>query len=69
MLNASRCDVACQGNGSEVCGGSLALTLYNLTDKSATKSMGASLLKNDVAEGMWFVVGLGVTSFVFVIVL
>lgn len=31
QLNDSRCNFACNGNASEVCGGSLALTLYNAT--------------------------------------
>lgn len=34
-LDASACDYACEGNTTERCGGSLALSLYNLTDAAA----------------------------------
>ena len=32
----ARCIYACDGNASEVCGGALALTLYNLTEAAKT---------------------------------
>jgi hypothetical protein len=35
-LNDSKCDFACNGNASELCGGQLAITLYNLTSDSKT---------------------------------
>ena len=35
-LNDSRCLFACNGNASEICGGSLAITLYNRTSSSET---------------------------------
>ncbi|GAB7340950.1 hypothetical protein MBLNU457_7294t1 [Dothideomycetes sp. NU457] len=43
QLNESRCDYECVGNSSQVCGGSLALTLYNLTSSktSAASTVGA----------------------------
>lgn len=36
-LPDSRCIYSCVGNASEVCGGRLALTLYNLTGSAASK--------------------------------
>ncbi|KXS99386.1 hypothetical protein AC579_8802 [Pseudocercospora musae] len=33
-LNESRCDYACNGNASQLCGGRLSLTLYNRTSDS-----------------------------------
>lgn len=42
QLNASECDLACLGNSSEICGGSLKISLYNLTDKAAAKSGAAA---------------------------
>lgn len=45
-INATaHCVYSCNGNSSELCGGRLALTLYNLTDASKTGnawSMGSS---------------------------
>ncbi|KAK0937435.1 hypothetical protein LTR29_010966 [Friedmanniomyces endolithicus] len=39
FTNASaHCIYACDGNGSQICGGALALTLYNLTSASASSS-------------------------------
>lgn len=35
-LNDSNCIYACDGNASEVCGGQLTLSLYNLTSTSKT---------------------------------
>jgi hypothetical protein len=35
---SAHCVYACEGNSSEVCGGALALTLYNLTDNASGKS-------------------------------
>ncbi|KAK1036991.1 hypothetical protein LTS16_013256 [Friedmanniomyces endolithicus] len=41
--NASaHCVYACDGNGSQICGGALALTLYNLTTSSSSSSGGQS---------------------------
>jgi len=36
LNETARCIYACDGNASEVCGGALALTLYNLTSNSKT---------------------------------
>jgi len=43
QLNESACGYECVGNSSQVCGGSLALTLYNLTSSktSAASTVGA----------------------------
>ncbi|GAB7347600.1 hypothetical protein MBLNU459_g4478t1 [Dothideomycetes sp. NU459] len=41
-LNASACNIACLGNSSEVCGGSLRISLYNLTEKAAAAKTGAA---------------------------
>lgn len=35
-LNDTKCMYACNGNASELCGGALTLTLYNLTSDSKT---------------------------------
>ena len=40
-LNASRCDLACDGAAGEICGGALALTLYNYTAPPQTGGAGA----------------------------
>lgn len=52
-LDGSNCSFACQGNASEVCGGSLTITLFNLTGKatvdSGFKSDGAK--KSGAARG------------------
>jgi len=36
LNETARCIYACNGNSSQVCGGQLALTLYNLTSHSKT---------------------------------
>jgi len=36
LNETARCVYACDGNASQVCGGQLALTLYNLTSESKT---------------------------------
>lgn len=41
-LSDSNCSYACEGNSSEVCGGSLTITLFNLTQSSTS---GAGLVK------------------------
>ena len=54
-LNDSSCDLACVGNTSQICGGRLSFTLFNLTKSS--KTGGAGALK---AEGSWmYAVGAG----------
>lgn len=55
-----RCVFACDGNGSEVCGGSLALTLYNRTASSAgvARRVGGAMGWSGMA---W--VGLGLVVF------
>lgn len=42
QLNASACNLACLGNSSEICGGSLKISLYNLTGKASSKKSGAA---------------------------
>ncbi|KAF1356479.1 WSC domain-containing protein [Delphinella strobiligena] len=39
-LDNSSCDLACVGNASEICGGRLTLTLYNVTAKSGASALG-----------------------------
>jgi len=51
-LSDSKCNIACEGNSSELCGGSLTITLYNLTDKSATHHSMASRELGVGAGGM-----------------
>lgn len=36
-LSESTCEFACDGNASQVCGGPLALTLYNMTKQASSK--------------------------------
>lgn len=36
LNESAHCIYACNGNASEICGGQLAITLYNLTDASKT---------------------------------
>lgn len=48
-LNASRCNFACNGNASEICGGSLALTVYNRTGDG--KSSGGVKVRLGVGGG------------------
>lgn len=51
-INATaRCTYACDGNSSEVCGGALALTLYNLTESSTKHSLAWSLV---AAQPAWY---------------
>ncbi|KAK0893473.1 hypothetical protein LTR02_012828 [Friedmanniomyces endolithicus] len=65
LTNASaHCIYACDGNGSQVCGGALALTLYNLTSSSESKKRVAWSLV--AGQSAWFsaaaVVMLGVAA-------
>lgn len=47
-LNESAfCNIACDGNGSQICGGINTLTLYNVTVQ--TKSGGAGILEREIA--------------------
>ncbi|CAD0107963.1 unnamed protein product [Aureobasidium uvarum] len=64
QLSASNCSLACVGNNTELCGGYLTLSLYNLTSKKAGSS--GSSTKGDassVAASSWtFVLGAGVMA-------
>ncbi|KAF2722373.1 hypothetical protein K431DRAFT_245310 [Polychaeton citri CBS 116435] len=51
LNETARCDLACNGNSSEICGGSLALTLYNLTDRSQLGAAASALGSN--GAGFW----------------
>ena len=42
-LNESRCNYACNGNASEICGGMLSLTLYNRTGDGKSSAAGRLL--------------------------
>lgn len=44
-LKPSRCDFACEGNASEICGGSLTLSLFNLTGDSIGGSSKSGAMK------------------------
>ncbi|KAK3116471.1 hypothetical protein LTR53_003135 [Teratosphaeriaceae sp. CCFEE 6253] len=44
LNETARCVYACNGNGSEVCGGALALTLYNLTAADSKTGIAWSLV-------------------------
>jgi hypothetical protein len=64
QLPSSNCSLACVGNDTEICGGYLTLSLYNLTSKkagssgSSTKSAAAS-----VAASSWtYLLGAGVMA-------
>ncbi|KAI4846348.1 hypothetical protein E4T44_05114 [Aureobasidium sp. EXF-8845] len=64
QLPSSNCSLACVGNNTEICGGYLTLSLYNLTSKkagssgSSTKSAAAS-----VAASSWtYLLGAGVMA-------
>ena len=37
-LNESSCNLACVGNDTQICGGRLTLTLFNLTSKASTSA-------------------------------
>ena len=43
LNESAHCIFACNGNASEICGGQLAITLYNLTDVSKTGGVALSL--------------------------
>lgn len=58
-LNESRCNYACNGNSSEICGGSLALTLYNRTGDARTGGGAGRLLGNAGVGMVYGVAGLG----------
>lgn len=41
-LSDSNCTYACEANATEVCGGSLTISLFNLTDANSLKTAGAA---------------------------
>ena len=42
-LSDSHCDLPCQGNSSEICGGNLALSVYQAAKGAGSKSVTPSL--------------------------
>lgn len=59
-LKSTACKYSCNGNATEVCGGQLALTLYNLTDASKTGTAG-SIVSSQPA---WY----GLAAFVMLVI-
>lgn len=53
-LNESRCNFGCNGNGSEICGGSLALTLYNRTGDGKSSGGVAVRLSGGGGSAAWY---------------
>ena len=57
-LPDSRCIYSCVGNASEVCGGQLALTLYNLTDADSKTGIAWSQFSGAAGYGTLAVITL-----------
>lgn len=55
QINDSLCKYACNGNESQICGGQLALTLYNLTDSGESQEGAAAWGRIGGAAGYGFV--------------
>lgn len=65
QLPESNCSLACKGNDTELCGGYLTITLYNLTSKSSGSSSSSSktgTATSTVASGWTYVLGAGVMA-------
>jgi len=54
LLNESMCNYACEGNATELCGGSLAITLYQRNGSTTTSAAS----KEDMAWGLGISMGL-----------
>ncbi|CAD0095327.1 unnamed protein product [Aureobasidium mustum] len=65
-LPESNCSLACVGNDSELCGGFLTISLYNLTSKKAGSDDSSSSTKGaatSVSASSWtYVIGAGVMA-------
>lgn len=61
-LNATaKCDYACNGNASEICGGELAISLYNLTASSSSTDKTGIGWSLAAGQPMWYAVAAFVT--------
>jgi hypothetical protein len=64
QLSESNCSLACVGNDTELCGGYLTITLYNLTSKksSSSSSSSKSAAASVAASGWTYMLGAGVMA-------
>lgn len=65
LNETARCNFACNGNGSEICGGMNALTLYNRTSSDATRGVawGGSVPGGGAIYGLAALVSLGFAAY------
>ncbi|TIA53337.1 WSC-domain-containing protein [Aureobasidium pullulans] len=64
QLEESNCSLACKGNDTELCGGYLTITLYNLTSKKSGSSGSSSKTgaASTAASSWTYVLGAGVMA-------
>ena len=58
LIDQARCTLACSGNSSEICGGQLALSLYNLTSLNSKTGIAWSQFSGAAGYGTLAVITL-----------